>query len=340
MKSINCPNCQNQISAKDDICPNCGCQIVQIAEKLDSKSGSKDKNKSSKKILFIILIFIIVIALGVGGYFIATANSRNYEKAVTLFNENNYSEALELFNNASEYKNSKEYIKKCNYELSEEGKFLRALATGLEKRWTLTDKYESVETDTTAEQWHEFINAEYDSLKDFKELKFKDEKLGKMAKEYIELLEEADKTVKYYENQSDIFWNQYNPIYQKRCVLIKQIAAEYTIPVNGKHNQYSLDNLITEGETVISARKIIDNIKFKKVKNDYGWKTYSAVAKNTSNVDFSYFKFNIKLVYDNGTVAETISADTENWKINEEHKFSFETSEKFDKIVVDSCEYI
>ncbi|MDE5604751.1 MAG: zinc ribbon domain-containing protein [Eubacterium sp.] len=345
MALINCPECNKEISDTVKACPHCGYSFEKSVPQLpENTTGNEDnsslsKNRNSKKVIIPIVIIIVLVFVAVGVYFLATANSRNYEKAVELYKAENYSESLEIFNKISDYNDSADYIKKCEYELSVNGQFLRALATGLEDRWKLNDKVDKDKnSEATTKDWENYINAEYNQVGKFAKMDFEDEKLGNLAKDYIKLLESAKGIVKYYGSNKNAFWNEYNPIYQDRCIIIMKISNDYVIPVNDKRKT-TLNDLITEGELSNEIKAILKEAKFKKVSDSFGWKGYEAVVKNTSSTEFSWFCFNINLVDKNGTIVDTEMASTDNWSVGSKHKFKFSTSEKFDKIVVNSCNY-
>lgn len=344
MALIKCPECNKEISDKVTACPHCGYPLSETnSEKLVEEYGeAKQKNKTNKKksikVLVIICVVVVLIGIGIGTYFAVTAKERNYNKAIELYNSGNYSDSLIVFKEISDYEDSEDYIEKCNYELSVNGQFLRALATGLEKRWDLNYKDEADGKNTTTEQFREFLNAEYDQLKPFSNQEFEDKELGEMAKKYIKLLSKALSIVKYYGSNNNTFWSEYNPIYDERCILIKKISDNYIIPVK-EERKTELNDLITNGEYTIEIQKIMKNIEFKKVSDEYGYKQYEAIVKNTSSTDFSYFSFNVNLIDKNGTVVETQSPYTDNWTVGSKHKFTFSTDEKFEKIVVNSCNY-
>ena len=72
-------------------------------------------------------------------------------------------------------------------------------------------------------------------------------------------------------------------------------------------------------------------------KNAYGYKTYSAVVKNTTSDDFNYFAFNINLNDKDGVTVETTTASTDNWEAGTKHRFEFGTEKSFKSIEIKSC---
>lgn len=355
MSLIKCPECEKEISDKAFSCPHCGYQLagekninndlevendtVEINDSNEIIVQEKIKNRKTLKITIAVLVSIVIIILAIAvTYFFATAKSRDYKKAVDLYNSGNYSDSLSIFNNISDYEDSAEYIKKCEYEISINGQFLRSLAKGLEKRWELIDKKETDGKETTTELFRQFIYVEYEQLKSFSDKNFEDEELGKYAKEYINILDKMLGIVKYYGSNYLTFWNEYKPLYDERCVIIKKINDNYNIPIDESKNT-ELNDLITNGEYVIELLEILNNVNFKKISDEYSYKKYEAVVENTTSTSFSYFCFSINLLDKNGTVVESVTASTDNWSSGSKHKFSFSTYESFDKIEVDSCDY-
>lgn len=352
MSLKNCPKCGKEMNDDGEGCSYCGSSIstvnlnskVSFSDDEANVSGELESSKSHKKvsknnrILIAIISIILVVAIAVGAYFVITKNNRYYNKAVSLYNSGNYNDSLVLFNKINDYEDSSEYIKKCNFEMSTNGQFLRALAKGLEKRWDLNDADEADEKDTTTEQFRQFVNAEYEQINQFADKNFEDPILGEYAKGYINVIKKMLGVVKYYGSNNETFWSEYNPLYDERCVLIKKICDKYTVPVKADRKT-NLDDLITNGEYTIEIQEILDSTKFEKKSEEYGWKEYQAIVKNTTSTDFSFFYFSINLLDKDGTVVQSTSATTNNWSVGSKHKFTFSTNESFDKIVIESCSY-
>ena len=171
MALIACPECKREVSDVATVCPNCGYPIEKMlnpeAEAVSTSNQDAEKKTKSKKgikIFVIVLASILVAAaIGFGIYWFVTADSRNYEEAVALYEQKNYSEALAIFETISDYEDSSTYIKDCKYELTVNAQFLRALANGLEARWVLSDRTDSTGT-TTTKDWYGFIDAEYNEV--------------------------------------------------------------------------------------------------------------------------------------------------------------------------------
>ncbi len=80
---------------------------VETNVELKSKTDTK---KNSKKIVLIGFLIVVVIAVVV---FFFTSDSRNYNKAVKLYNNQEYATAYDIFVNLADYEESTIYAQKC-----------------------------------------------------------------------------------------------------------------------------------------------------------------------------------------------------------------------------------
>ena len=87
------------------------------------------------------------------------------------------------------------------------------------------------------------------------------------------------------------------------------------------------------------VNELANKIKFKMTKNDYGYKPYSAVAKNTSGLNFSYFNLNINLLDKDGVIIESTSASVNNFSEGAKARFEFSTDKSFKKIDIKTIEW-
>ena len=151
MALIKCPECGKEISDKAGKCPHCGYPIEGIENNVEketdkqevlegNKETPKKKKTLNKKVIITISAIIGAAAIGVGVYMVTTADSRTYNQAKQLYEESDYKAALEKFKKIEDYKNSKELIQKCEYNLSPDGQFLITFVEGLEERWDYSDK--------------------------------------------------------------------------------------------------------------------------------------------------------------------------------------------------------
>lgn len=211
--------------------------------------------------------------------------------------------------------------------------FLSALAQGLEARWAMTNKFDNDEdSKETKAGWESWFNAEYDKIQSYKDSEFENADLGKWAKKYIESIEESIDCLQYYGTNQ---WNEKysNGAYQRRVAALYKINSIVPIEVSGDYES-NLSDLLTDGEVSEFASKVLKNTEFKKIEDEYGWKTYQAVIENTSSANFSYFSLTVGLVDKDGVTVETEEPMVEQWNAGEKTRFEFSTDEKFEKLDV------
>ena len=217
--------------------------------------------------------------------------------------------------------------------------FIADAAKGLQARWDISDKQEQEKITSTAETFTACIDAELNTIAKYKDAEFEDEALGTLAKEYIELLEKSkDLVANYYDKNYETFNTEYTPMSQRRSQIIKSFSEDYQMPIDEEHAD-TLKTFIADADLTTAVQDIINSTSFEMTEDDYGWKTYQAVAENTTDKTFDSFWFEISLVDKDGVVVETQSANTDNWKPGDKHRFEFSTDKEFDKIVIERAEW-
>ncbi len=214
-----------------------------------------------------------------------------------------------------------------------EDDFLKDLASGLEARWVLTTANEEANKTDTAKDWESFFDAEYDAISKYADADFEDKTMTKLAKQYVECIVQSKECLPYVGTNK---WeSKYtNGVYNDRVETLYEINAIRPIPVS-EENKESLRGLLTDGEVTKMVRDLLKTVKFKKVEDEYGWKTYQAVVKNSTTVDFEYFSFEVDLIDKDSVTLTTASANVQNWKSGETSRFEFSTDEKFSKMEVE-----
>lgn len=347
MALVKCPDCGKEVSDKAGKCPNCGFPIeetkgafvkeinmVENSQNLDVSEENITKTnvrKSlSKKTIISIILVIVALIIGTTVYLVATADSRNYEAGQTLFAEEKYEEALSKFSALEGYKDSKEMVEKCEYELSVDGQFLKALSKGLMSRWDYSDggyikDYEKEEEEMNSDEYTDFlkncVNKEMDSIGRFKVEEFEKEELGTAAKEYIDLLNKAIDTIGYYDIDYTKYITSWDEIYAKRSVYIRDFAEKYGMTVDEKH-QKELDDFITNASVVDKQEKVKNDIEnmisgfsFERTIDEWGYPTYKLMMENTTEYTFDYFYANISALDAEGNIIATGQASQiEEWK--------------------------
>lgn len=222
----------------------------------------------------------------------------------------------------------------CEKE-SVDDQYLTAMKKGLQARWDLADNSENSGKSDSKEAWKSYFDAEYNEINGFKSKKFENKKLQKTAKEYIGLIQKSEDALKYFDNDAK-FAAEIDDITNQRAAIIYELHKSNKLDFDDKYKDDASDMYET-GKTYLAVQKILKTTKFKLEKNDYGYKTYSAVVKNITSDDFNYFAFNINLNDKDGVTVETTTAYTDNWEAGTKHRFEFSTEKDFKSIEIKSC---
>ena len=139
-----------------------------------------------------------------------------------------------------------------NKAITYDNDFIKSLARGLDKRWEdAASNYE----DTTS-YYEKATQLELSEVGRYKEKTFKDNKLKKLAIEYINVLEDSKKlTSKENEHFSSDSWVEYR---RKRYELILDIHSRKKIPV---HDTRNLRDILDIGIKVKQKNEIIQALK-------------------------------------------------------------------------------
>lgn len=216
---------------------------------------------------------------------------------------------------------------------SVDDQFISSLEKGLSARWAKMD-----DADESKSYYEGVVNAELDEVSKFSEESFEDENLGKLAKEYIEILNRSLKTLDYYGNDNKLE-TEWNKVKDDRAACLVKINEIKPLEFSNESDQEEFESLLNEGKVVQNVRKIIKAANFKITKDDGYGKTCVAMIENTSDEEFDYFELEYKLLDKDGNTLESSFVSTSNWKPGEKAKFEFWTDENFKKIEVSSCEY-
>ena len=233
-----------------------------------------------------------------------------------------------------------------------DSEFINSLSKALQKRWDLNDKYEEKEEDITIgsdeqyDYYTKLVNAELDELEKYKDLKFENSKLQELVIKYINLLNQQKDSLQYLKVDYDKFDKEWQDAYNQRTQLIIEFTENYDLTVDDKYKD-TLNQLLTNGKLVneeedlkAEISNILDSTEFKKVKEEYEWTYYEAVAENTTGKDFQYFTLEINLLDEDGVVVESTYDSVDNWKANQKVKFEFMTDKDFKTIKLNSDYFV
>lgn len=336
MALIKCPECGKEISDKAESCPHCGYPITGNVEAENTNILSEEnhvveeKKTGNRKLIkggiIVIIAISIAIILSVIAYLVLTADARNYDSAMKLFENENYQEALYKFIEIGDYKDSEEMIEKCEYELTVDGRFMRSLSKGLEARWEESNAQEvqgNIFEDP--DLYSKYCEIELEYVGNYSNQTFNNTDLEADAKQYIEYLKTAQDATKYYTVDYYTFQTQWADTYAKRTILLQKFVENYGLKV-GEQYQETLDDLLIDASAAQEQINVKDAIltmtkafKIDITEDEWGYKTYKITMKNTTDRVFEYFFVEINLQDENGKIIGSGNANQiTSWQPNQE----------------------
>lgn len=189
-----------------------------------------------------------------------------------------------------------------NKAITYDNDFIISLAKGLDKRWEdASSNYE----DTTA-YYEKATQFELSEVGRYKERTFKDNKLKKLAIEYINVLEDSKKlTSKENEHFSSDSWVEYR---RKRYELILDIHSRKKIPVHDTRNLRDILDIgikVKQKNEIIQALKKIfkgNNFTISKSSENSDELNCSGTFENTTDYYLRYVPMAIEAYNKNGRV--------------------------------------
>lgn len=261
-----------------------------------------------------------------------------YNLAKSLYESVKYDEALIVFKEISKYEDSKKFIKDCEYQLSIDGQFMKALSKGLMDRWDYNEDESKMDVSEVKNYRKKLVNCELDYISKFGDETFKDEELKKAASEYINALNEQLKAVDYYGIDDNRYSEEWDKGLNSRSLLIKKFVEKYNLLVDDAY-QTNISEFVTQAGIIVEQENIKEqvsrmiDVKFDEVKNSYGYKTYEATISNITNVTFSYFGVMVNLYDENDVIIESPYANPiQNFESGQKAKISFSTQKDFKRM--------
>ena len=202
-----------------------------------------------------------------------------------------------------------------NKAITYDNDFINSLAKGLDKRWEdASSNYE----DTTA-YYEKATQFELSEVGKYKEKTFKDNKLKKLAIEYINVLEDSKElTSKENDHFSSDRWVEYR---RKRYELILDIHSRKKIPVQDTRNLRDILDIgikVKQKNEIIQALKKIfkgNNFTISKSSENSDELNCSGTFENTTDYYLSYVPMTILAYNKNGKVIfRKIDAAITEWR--------------------------
>lgn len=210
--------------------------------------------------------------------------------------------------------------------------FIKSVSKGLEDRWALQD---SQKDETSVDSMREAVQTELDAVEEYKTATFEDSVLQEKALNYINVLHECLDNVEYF--ASDDQYEKWEAVYDQRTILIKDFVDNYGLTVSEKYKS-NLEELVANGKTVgakneqtEAIKKIVDDLDFEVEKEEYGWKTYSAVFENTTDYEIVDLSLDVNLLDSDGVIVDTQYVSAENVAKGQKARLEFETEKSFEK---------
>ena len=212
--------------------------------------------------------------------------------------------------------------KKCEYELSVDGQFMRTLSKSLMARWAKSDEYEKDGiVGENPDIYNEYCDIELKKLSGFYNKTFDNSKLQEDAKLYIDYLKSAKEATSHYTVDYTTYAMQWNDTYAKRTVLLKKFVDNYGLTVDDQYNE-TLNDLLKDA---VSAQKKMDvsnsvqemtkTFSLETIPNEFGQNTYKLNMVNSTNLTFDYFYVDVNIIDKNGNIlGNGNSNQVELWK--------------------------
>ena len=129
--------------------------------------------------------------------------------------------------------------------------FITSLATGLDERWKVTDLKNYDEREIG--DYKSYIDYELIEIEQYKNRKFKNPKLKRLANKYINVQKNERKSIENQNFVDSTFVSEWNQYQNKRFELLLDINSIVEIPVQDKNN---LDSILRSGKAVKEFNRV------------------------------------------------------------------------------------
>ena len=225
--------------------------------------------------------------------------------------------------------------------------YLESMAYGLEKRWSIEEPEYTMGDDVHKEYFSKCVQAELDVLEAYSDKRYVDSKLQEKAISYINYLKQQEEALSYMQVDYEKYLELWSEAYNGRTKLIVELYDNYDLPIAEEFKSIINDaktnvRLVEQGErTKEQVQDIMADIVFNKNKEESSdsYYQFEAIVENTTETDFEYFELDISLYDGNGVVVDTPYCTVDTWKVGQKIKFTFSTSENFEKYEINGAEW-
>lgn len=221
--------------------------------------------------------------------------------------------------------------------------FLSDVVKATNERWNYLDQTKEQEPTIYLK---EGIQKESDILNKYISLgeneKFNDDKLKKIAQDYIDALNIQLDSLKYFSSDYTKFTNEWAKGYDKRSKLLVQLADEYGVKIDEKQmNEYraNVEALTEKDNTDKEIKNLVESIKFDNGKTESNLTNYQSNVENTTKYNLESLQISVKLLDKNGSKVSDELISVENWNKGEKKQLEFSTDKKFDQIKLELGDY-
>lgn len=156
-----------------------------------------------------------------------------------------------------------------------DSEFITSLATGLDERWKVTAQKDDDEQEI--EDYKSYIDYELIEIEQYKNRKFKNPKLKRLANKYINVQKNERKSIENQDLVDSTFVREWNKYQRKRYELLLDINSIVGIPVQDKN---SLDSILKSGKAVKEFNRVYGILVDTFAKKNFVAETVSGVLEN------------------------------------------------------------
>ena len=156
-----------------------------------------------------------------------------------------------------------------------DSEFITSLAKGLDERWKVSD----LKNDDEAEikDYKSYIDYELIEIEQYKNRKFKNPKLKRLANTYINVQKNEKKSIENQDLVDSTFEGEWNKYQRKRYELLLDINSIVGIPVQDKN---SLDSILKAGKAIKEFNRVYGILVNTFDKKNFVAETVSGVSEN------------------------------------------------------------
>ena len=156
-----------------------------------------------------------------------------------------------------------------------DSEFITSLAKGLDERWKVTDLKNYDEREV--EDYKSYIDYELIEIEQYKNRKFKNPKLKRLANTYINVQKNEKKSIENQDLVDSTFESEWNKYQRKRYELLLDINSIVGIPVQDKN---SLDSILKAGKAIKEFNRVYGILVNTFDKKNFVAETVSGVSEN------------------------------------------------------------